>query len=231
MFRHIMTASKLVAAGLSISAAAQTPSAVVTPAAFDKAVAHAVVTKLADTLGANFVLPDQGDRYAAALRAKLAAGGYDHFPDAASFTAQVTADLHAVYADRHLRLLAPNSAGPRGPRGAPAQSIARAGWIAPGVAYIDFEVFEGSDETLAKLARFMAEHATARTLIIDARDHHGGGIAEMDVIFPYLYTARTPLLMLDTRQAVLEARGDPFATTPSMIAQTSAPAGVVRREH
>ena len=77
----------------------------------------------------------------------------------------------------------------------------------------------------------MADHASAKTLIIDARNHHGGGLAEMEVMFPYMYGTKTPLLTLDTRQAVVAARGDPFDGTPSITAVSEAPEGVVRRVH
>ena len=74
---------------------AQTVPAAAPAPAFDPAVARAVVTKLAETLDANFVVPETGKAYAAALRIKLANGGYDYFADVAAFATQVTADLAA----------------------------------------------------------------------------------------------------------------------------------------
>lgn len=230
--RLLIPAIVLTAAAVPVAYAQTVPAPVTAePAPYDAAVARGIIGKLADALEANFVIPETGKGYAAALRGKLAAGGYDRFADAGAFATQVTADLAAVHADRHLRLFAPGSAGPRGPRGAPAQPIAHSGWIADGVAYIDFEIFDGSEATLAQLEKFMVDHASAKTLIIDARNHHGGGLAEMDVIFPYLFGTKTPLLTLDTRKAVVETRGDPFGDTPSITPAADAPEGVVRRVH
>jgi C-terminal processing protease CtpA/Prc len=77
----------------------------------------------------------------------------------------------------------------------------------------------------------MTDHSTAKTLIIDARDHHGGGLEEMDVMFPYLFAVKTRLLTLDTREAVVKAQGDPFGDVASVLPQAGAPRGVVRRAH
>jgi hypothetical protein len=105
----------------------------------------AAVEALATALEENFVFPDKGKAYAAALRAKLASGAYASFANAEEFAKAVTADLQAVHKDGHLRLHAPRvGAGPeqrmrRGP--GPESAIDKAGWIADGVAYISFGAF------------------------------------------------------------------------------------------
>ena len=75
----------------------------------------AMVERLAATLEDNFVFPDIAHRYAAALRAKAAAGGYANLGDPSHFGETVTADLQAISPDRHLRF-GPTGAGP-GPAG------------------------------------------------------------------------------------------------------------------
>lgn len=227
----LIAAPAVVAQGVAPSVAAAAEPA---PAPFDAAVAHKVVAELANLLEANFVFPDVGAAYARSLRAKLAAGGYDRFADAPAFAAAVTADIHAIQPDGHLRLQPPLiAATQQGQRRAgpdPATAIPKAGWIAPGIAYISFESFPGNPATLAKLRTFLADHASARTLIIDARVHRGGGLGEMDVIFPYLFGEATALVQMDTRLAVEEAGRGVFEDGPT-VRRIAGPPGVVRREH
>jgi hypothetical protein len=80
--------------------------AAVAPAApaFEKADAEKAVTELATALDDNFVFPEAGKKYAAMLRANLAAGKYASFPTAQAFAEQVTSDLQAVHKDGHLRI-------------------------------------------------------------------------------------------------------------------------------
>lgn len=204
---------------------------------FDPAKARAVVEKLATALEENFVFPDTGKAYAAALRTKLAAGGYRDFPDGQAFADAVTADLQAVHKDGHLALHVvpaedrrPDPQGQGGPAMRSESGIARSGWLADGIAYIDFRVFPGNETTLAELRRFIAAHRDARALIIDARAHRGGGLAEMDLLFPELFTRATPLVMMDTREAVVRARGAPVEAGSS-LRTVKAPPSVVRLEH
>ena len=148
----------------------------------------------------------------------------------------MTADLQAVHSDRHLRVGAPSKPAPgaaAGPqrRGPPPgfKFISKSGWLADGVAYIRFEAFPGNDEVLAELRTFLAKHKGAKSLIIDARSHRGGGLAEMDVLFPELFAKETVLVGMDTRDAVDKRDGSPMADAKLRLAK--GPAGVVRREH
>lgn len=103
-------------------------------------------------------------------------------------------------------------------------------WIAPGIAYIKFNMFDGSPETLATLETFMKEHVDAKAFILDARTHRGGGMAEMDVMLPYLYAQPTRLVSMDVAQSLIDQRGRPPMGGPNMR-EVKAPAGVFRREH
>ena len=219
---------------------AQTPQPQANPAQaasaaapFNAEEAKAVVEKLATSLEENFVFPDTGKQYAAALRAKLASGGYSSFADSRAFAQAVTADLQAVHKDGHLRLHPPRFGEGSGPRrmGRPdIQPIEKAGWIADGVAYISFGLFPGDEATLAKLRTFLADHANARALIIDARGHRGGGLAEMDLMFPLFFAKPQTLVQMDTRVAVEERQGSPLADGPSLV-KVKGPEGVIRRSH
>lgn len=229
--------SALVIAGPS----AATPAPAAAPAAsvstkvpFVRAEAEKVVAVLADTLERDFVLPDAGKAYAAALRAKLGAGGYADFADAEAFAAAVTADLQAVHQDGHLRLFAPTldkSGERRGAMTPPEDStILAKGWLAPGIAYVSFSAFFGNDATMRELSDFLAQVKGAETLVIDTRKHRGGRLAEMNLIFSQLYAARTPLLDMDTREAVFTRMGDMFENEPR-VERVAGPATVVRQRH
>jgi hypothetical protein len=204
--------------------------------AFGKADAEKAVTDLATALEDNFVFPDKGKAYAAMLRANLAKGDYASFPDAPAFAERVTADLQAVHKDGHLRLrVAP--AEQRGqaqaPNGGPANAngVAKSGWLAPGVAYVEFTGFPGSETTLAEVRKFLAAHKDARTLIIDARNNGGGGLAEMNLVFEQIFAKPTTLVTMDIRQAVEEKHGTPFDPKDPLMRKVSSPATIIRREH
>ncbi len=216
----------LAASPLAAQTAVPAPPAAVIVTATQK---QTVVERLAATLVDNFVFPEVGQRYATAIRTKLAAGGYDGL-DSVTFAKALTDDLQAVHEDRHIRVRPPGTQPRRQPNGNPMKPIEEAKWLAPGVAYIKFNMFPGDPETVGSLERFMTEHADAKALIIDARTHRGGGLAEMDVLFPYLYAKPTPLVQMDTRAAVAAAGRTPFEAGPT-VRPLSGPEGVVRREH
>ncbi|WP_310476142.1 S41 family peptidase [Sandarakinorhabdus sp.] len=220
--------------------------------------AAALVEGLARTLADYFVFPDVAKRYGAALKAKLAAGAYAGFSDPAGLAARLTADLQATAKDGHLRVFPPRvgGAGPAHggrpvvvtadgtpipgakPQGEPARvmvmqrppAIPASGWIADGVAYIRFDGFPGDPETLQKVDDFVAAHAGATTLIIDARQHRGGGLDEMDHLFPQLFRQRADLVMMDTRAAVEAGGMGPLSDGKTLLRQPSS-SEVVRRLH
>ena len=203
------------------------------PVPFVREEAETAISELAQKLEDNFVFPDLAKQYAAMLRTNLAAGKYASFPDARAFTRAVTADLQAVHKDGHLalRVLQADAGAERRVRmQGDASGIKRSGWLADGVAYVDFAGFPGNDATIADLRKFIASHRDAKTLIIDARHHHGGGLAEMNVLFPELFAKETVLVDMDTRSAVDRDRGSPF-DRDQFVRTVTGPEGVVRREH
>lgn len=212
------------------------PSSVATPVEqpFVEADAHAAVTDLASALDDFYIYPAPGRAYAAMLRSKLASGAYSSFSDAEAFANAVTADLQAVHRDGHLRLQAispDEQSGVRDLRGfSDSSAVTRAGWIAPGVAYIGFEGFPGNQATLADLREFLSTHREARTLILDERGNRGGGLAEMNLIFPQIFAEPTVLVAMDTRLAHEQAHGRPPWEQESMR-EVAGPDGVVRRVH
>jgi len=198
----------------------------------------AILERLAATLEENFVFPDIGGRYAAALRTKATAGGYAGLGE--RFGETVTADLQAIHPDRHLRF------GPTGPRlaGAAAgtgarrvmrmpdgaEAIGDSGWIAEGVGYINLTLFPGDPAVVERVRAFMEAHRGDRAIIFDIRRHRGGGLAEMDVIFSYLFARETLLVGMDTRTAAERNGGNPLGELAT-LRDAAAPESVIRRMH
>jgi Peptidase family S41/N-terminal domain of Peptidase_S41 in eukaryotic IRBP len=217
------------------------------PAAQPAVDTTALVNGLASELETLFVFPDVAKRYAAAIRSRHAAGAYAAITDPAALANALTADLQAVAKDGHLRVFPPQPAVAGGPAPtvvmAPAAdtpkglmqmamppAIPANGWLAEGVAYIRFDLFPGDPETLNTIKAFVAAHAGARVLVIDARAHRGGGLGEMDVLYPHLFTRETPLAVMETRAAVEAAGAAPVTDGPFLLRQPSEP-DVIRRLH
>jgi hypothetical protein len=189
-----------------------------------------VIQALAERIETTFYSPDIANAYAAALRTKLQAKGYDAITSPAVLAQTVTADLQAVNKDGHLGLRAGVlGIAPNGQRRDQVKAIARSGWLADGVAYLEFRIFNGAGGGLAELQQFIADHSSARTLIIDVRRHYGGGMDEMDVLFPALFAEPTALLHGDMRAAVAEKMPGALDSTPDFL-RIAAPVGVVRHE-
>lgn len=226
---------------LTLTAQAAPPSgassaaAPIAAPAFDQAVATQAGTALAAELEKTFLYPDVGRAYATMLRANLKSGAYTGLTDAAAFADRVTADLQAIHADGHLRLRAPGDAGRRpAPNAAtpapaaPPPLMEQAGWIAPGIAYVRFNAFMGDPKVVADFAAFLDSHADAKALIIDARTHRGGGLDEMDVLFPRLFAKPATVMVMDTRASVARTQGPlPYAS----LVTVPAGAELHRAEH
>jgi hypothetical protein len=222
------------AAPLLAQAPAKAPSEAPANIPFVKAEAEAAVRDLANAVEENFVFPDIGRKYAAMLRANLAAGKYASFASADEFAKAVNVDIQAVHKDGHLHIepIRPDAGGKREMRGPPSDSaVSRSGWLADGVAYIDFRGFPGNEATLADVRKFLADHKNARTLIIDARRNGGGGLAEMNLIFAQIFAKPTVLVDMDIRSAVEAKYGSPFDPNDSLLRRIKGPDTINRREH
>lgn len=188
----------------------------------------ATVEDLASKLEQRYVFPDVGRKYAAMLRANAAAGKYSAIADDKTFAQLVTDDLEQVAFDGHLKLVpVPKAAatGGAGPRALP-DTIQAAARLTPDIAYIRLGKFFGEPEEIAAIKKFVEDNADARTMIFDVRTHIGGGLDEMDAMFPYLFDKETLLVGMDTRSSV----DGPLDDGPR-LRKAGAPDGVVRREH
>ena len=238
MSKQVLAVAAL-AAMAPFAMAQSTPPAAAEAPAYDAATAKKAVVTLADELEKNFVFPDVAKRYAAALRTKLAAGGYDGAGDAYALAQAVTADLQAVAPDGHLAMHAPGGPQPQrvgqpstqqqiGNAPLPPPQMEKAGMIAPGIAFVRFNGFFGQPDVLKAFTQFLDENAGAKTLIIDARTHRGGGLAEMDILFPRIFDKAQAVMVMDTRASVAEANGPlPFRS----LVKVDAPAELYRNEH
>lgn len=220
----------VIAIGLGLTIATSQPGLAMPAAPPAEASAYGeAIDSLAGKLEASYVDPAVGKRYAAMMRANRA--DYLRIDDPAVLAKRLTADLQAVHADGHLRVSIPGTgAGPGRLRPADGPVILDPKWIADGVAYVRFTMFDGSPESLAILEAFMKEHADAKAIIFDARGHHGGGPDEMDVILPYLFAQPTRLVTLDLAQSVVDALEEP-PRDPAYMRHVAGPPGVYRREH
>lgn len=196
--------------------------------------ANQIAENYAALLERDYVYPDTGKRYAAAIRAGIAAGRYAALTGEALGQA-IDKDVTEVSPDGHLHLRAPEAAAaasgaPAPVRRPPKVPVEQAGWIAPGIAFVRFNIFPDDAAVTAAAAKFMTDHADARAIIFDIRTHNGGGLDQMDVIFPWLFDQPTRLVTMATRASVDARGGSPIDGLASMR-PAKGDAGMVAREH
>ena len=187
------------------------------------------ITTLADELEKKYVFADVGREYAAMLRKNLAAGVYRGITDASEISKHLTDDLSAVRQDLHLRVRP--IASPATTAGTsstpPRPPVEGAAWLADGVAYIRFNLFASTQETVAATRKFMQDHANAKAIIIDARHNHGGGGDEINVMLPYLFAKRTRVVDMELDREVAKEQG---YSQDRFFREVEAPPGRVRFE-
>ena len=233
-----MTISLRLLPGLLMAGAIIAAPLIASPAAIaaDEVNGDAVAEKYAALLERDYVYPETGTKYAAALRAGVKAGRYKALSGEALARA-IDADIDAVAPDGHLRLRVPDAVRPTGGASGPAPGprpqkppIEQAGWIAPGIAFVRFNVFPNDASVTEQAAKFMADHADAKAIIFDIRSHGGGGLEQMDVMFPWIFDKKTRLVTMATRASVDAEGGSPIAGIPSLHV-VKGDAGMVTREH
>lgn len=231
LFRLVVSLALSGAAAMSTALAAPTSRAPCDTAGSQHlTTAEGAACRLADELEKAFVYPEQGKAYAAMLRAYVAEGRYATLtPDEAA--QRMTSDLQTVAADGHLRVER-LSQHQRGAGGTNPNFLLmeQGGWIAPGIAFLRINAFTPEASQTAEVAKFMADHADADAIIFDLRTHRGGGLDQMDVIFPWLFAKETRLVTMAMRRSVEEERGTPFGDIPTLRLMPGTPQDSVR-EH
>ena len=158
-----------------------------------------IVTKAMELLRANYVFPEQAERAATAIEARLEAGEYDDL-DEITLTERLTGHLQEVTGDKHLRVRlgggpprarpAPPEPGTPGPEGPRAQAsgmrqrgrldnfgIRRVERLDGNVGYLDLRRVAVPANAGPAIAAAMELVAGTYALIIDLR-HNGGGSPE-----------------------------------------------------
>ena len=189
--------------------------------------AQEAVAQYADILEKAYLYPEIGKRMAGVLRAKLASGGYASFPTREAFAQAVQRDVKAIQKDSHLSFrtvtkenaginsAAGNYAGGTCPRtGGTMRSMGKSGWLAPGIAYVEYCANQDAEEDVATLRKFLSDHRSANTLIIDNRGHIGGGFVETSLLFSHLYAVPTELLRVEFRASIEKEMPFPEAGKP-----------------
>ena len=244
----VLLASIVLAAGATAQPAPASGAAAETPVS-----SRAVARTLAARLAQSYVYPEQGARYAATLQANADAGKYDALKEV-ELARRLGDDLQGLARDGHLRVMFRGVGGGGGPkivmnvpehaasgplapkrqpmivRMAPPPETEHAGWIAPGIAFVRFNLFSGTPEAVSAASQFMAKHADAKVIIFDIRTHMGGGLAEMDAIFPWLFDRPARLVTMATRKSVDQAGDSPIADVPTLRLVQADP-NFVSREH
>lgn len=175
-----------------------------------------IVARALELLRANYVFPDQAERAAAAIEARLEAGEYDDL-DEVTLTGLVTAHLQEITGDRHLAV---RLGGP-GPRREPGREpdqppdrekmrrigqldnfgIRRVERLDGNVGYIDLRRMAMPANAGPAIAAAMELVAGTYALIIDMR-HNGGGSPEGVVFWcSYLVNDSKPTHLNDIFRA------------------------------
>lgn len=164
----------------------------------------AVIAALRDAITETYVFEDLATRYAETLTSRAEAGAYDELQDARAFAQALTADLHGVKVDKHLRVF------PAPPR--PAEEVtedavaarerrlqaqARASnygftrlELLPGnVGYLELTGFLPAEIGGDTAVGAMAFLANADAIIFDLRRNGGGNPSMIQLLSSYLFEA------------------------------------------
>ena len=186
-----------------------------------------IVAKAMELLRANYVFPDQAERAATAIGARLEAGEYDHL-DEITLTERLTRDLQEITGDRHLGVRLGGGPGPprervpepEEPRDHEARRLAmrqrgrldnfgirRVERLDGNVGYLDVRRVAMPANAGPAITAAMELVAGTYALLLDLRHNHGGSPEGVVVWCSYL---------LDDR--VFERDGDELADQGLFVA-------------
>ena len=169
-----------------------------------------IVTKAMELLRANYVFPDQAERAATAIGARLEAGEYDHL-DEITLTERLTRDLQEITGDRHLGVRLGGGPGPprervpepEEPRDHEARRLAmrqrgrldnfgirRVERLDGNVGYLDVRRVAMPANAGPAITAAMELVAGTYALLLDLRHNHGGSPEGVVVWCSYLLDER-----------------------------------------
>ncbi len=168
----------------------------------DEAGRSEVVRAAAAALRQGYIYDEVGERLAADLERRAAAGEYDGLDDPQAFGRRLTLDLFAIADDRHLRVdPAPpeDEASPEAEHHPIESRLSipeafRSVEILDGnVGYLDLRHFGGGEDALPRASAAMAFLHGVDALILDLGNNPGGGPYMVRLISTYLFDGPTHL--------------------------------------
>lgn len=176
------------------------------PGTLDAATRKAVVDTLAQDLARDYAHPAVGERMAAAIRGKLAAGAYKGIDSPAAFAGALTADVHAVATDKHFRVWFSSHSGlpmPSGPVVARAMmarmkkmngAIPQVAILAGNIGYMEVNGMPPLPLAKRAIAAAFAFLHNTDALIIDLRGN-GGGDPQTDALYMSFLSRGAPYVV------------------------------------
>ena len=209
--------------------------------------ARETAAEFARLLEENYIYPDVAKRYAETVRSRASRGQYDNLRTRRALADALTQHVQAVHYDGHLRIFPQSDAGGPQPQmvmmsaqgqqapvkpatPGPGKPIEEARWLAPGIAYIRFTIFPLDPTVTAAAAKFMEDHADAKTVIFDLRTHKGGGMGQAAAMLPYLFDQETVFVAQDSRASVAQSMGGGSNMPPWMRLASPSTEGVRTEE-
>ncbi|MFG1691611.1 S41 family peptidase [Gemmatimonadota bacterium] len=178
-----------------------------------------IIQEIARLLEAHYVLPDEAQAFADALRARHSSGAYDRNVNAGDFAEAVTADLVDITGDSHVQLRVIDASDLEEDTESPLHHpirLTRLGqtehlgfrkleWLPGNVGYLDLIRFYPISESKKMVDGAMRFLSTADAVIIDLRDNGGGACEGLSYWCSFF-------LPYPTQLTSYYARGDDFLT-------------------
>ncbi len=177
-----------------------------------------IAEKLGAMIAQRYTYADKAGEYESALRKAASAGTYDNLHGKA-FASKLLEDLEAIHKDGHLNVIFEPTKPKSDMPAAEAQDVPswmqdpdameKPRWLAPGIAFVRYNLFSGSEGEVKATEDFLTDYAAAKVIVIDLRTHRGGGLAEIDTIAARLFAKPMPLVVMSARKSAAEILGPP----------------------
>ena len=183
-------------------------------AALGKKEKKQVVTRIIDELKAGYVFPDKAELMGRHLKKWLRKKSFQEITEPEDFAKKITAELHSVFSDRHLRVRVREPQRVRRQEGDPIldgylqqltlkernYEFRTAKILDDNVGYLDFRVFFSPGIGKKTLAAAMAFLENTDAMIIDMRNNRGGSPAMVQLVCSYFFDKKVHLNSLYWRR-------------------------------